>query len=83
MHGTMPNVCTLSLRSSPRHPSREQGTLIRRLRDGRWSGPVALGTFGIGVGLQMGGRKTDTMLFLMDDHAIAVFSKVGIPTYHS
>ena len=45
------------------------------MASGQWSGPVCLQTLAMTLGPQIGFRKSDTLLCLLDDGAIAVFSK--------
>ena len=45
------------------------------MASGQWSGPVCLQTLAMTLGPQIGFRKSDTLLCLLDDGAIEVFSK--------
>lgn len=51
------------------------GIMLRKLDDGRWSGPVSIQTVSMAFGPQFGVRKSDTLLCLLSDSAIQVFSK--------
>lgn len=50
------------------------GLVVRRLADGGWSAPCAIGISGTGWGLQIGGEVTDVMILLNTDKAVEVFS---------
>eukprot|EP01041_Mallomonas_annulata_P011976 gene11976-25081_t len=50
------------------------GLVIRKLDDGAWSAPCAIGTTGTGWGLQIGGEITDLMIILNTDKAVDVFT---------
>eukprot|EP00607_Mallomonas_marina_P005711 CAMPEP_0182435874 /NCGR_PEP_ID=MMETSP1167-20130531/78069_1 /TAXON_ID=2988 /ORGANISM="Mallomonas Sp, Strain CCMP3275" /LENGTH=240 /DNA_ID=CAMNT_0024627371 /DNA_START=421 /DNA_END=1143 /DNA_ORIENTATION=- len=50
------------------------GLVIRRLADGGWSAPCAIGCGGTGWGLQIGGEITDVMILLNTDKAVEVFA---------
>ena len=49
------------------------GILLRKLPTGRWSGPASLGTLTASLGLQVGWRKTDTLLILPTDYHVDIF----------
>lgn len=49
------------------------GLVLRRLPDGSWSAPSAIGTVGLGGGLEIGGETVETMLILGSDKAVQVF----------
>jgi len=51
------------------------GIIIARLPNGKWSGPSAIGTGGIGFGITFGASITDTILILNTDYAVKAFSK--------
>jgi len=50
------------------------GLVVRRLSDGGWSAPCAIGISGTGWGLQIGGEVTDLMILLNTDKAVEVFA---------
>jgi lipid-binding SYLF domain-containing protein len=50
------------------------GLVMARLKDGSWSAPAAIGTGGLGWGLQFGGEMTEFMLLLNNDEAVEAFS---------
>lgn len=49
------------------------GLVIRRLDDGSWSAPSAIGTVGFGGGLEIGGETVETMIILGSEKAVKVF----------
>lgn len=53
------------------------GLVISKLPDGTWSGPSAIGTFGVSWGLLAGADITDFVVFLNSKEAIAAFSGMG------
>lgn len=55
------------------------GIVIAKLQDGsgRWSAPSAIGTAGVGVGLQIGAQITDCVFLLNTADAVKAFSKGG------
>ncbi|KIE59285.1 hypothetical protein A946_00750 [Methylacidiphilum kamchatkense Kam1] len=54
-----------------------KGLVVVRLPIGGWSGPSAISMSGIGVGLQVGGTKTDYVIILNSDKAVRQFSRGG------
>ena len=50
------------------------GIVMAKLGPGRWSGPAAVGSGGMGIGLQVGASKIDSVLVLNNDAAVAAFS---------
>ncbi len=50
-----------------------RGIVIARTKDG-WSGPSAIGTGGIGFGLQIGGQVSEFVIVLNTDEAVKAFS---------
>ncbi len=54
------------------------GTGVVVARTGRgWSGPSAIGTGGVGFGLQIGGQVTEFVMDLNTDDAVKAFSREG------
>ena len=53
------------------------GLVMARLQDGTWSAPAAIGTGGLGWGLQFGGELTEFMLLLNTEEAVQAFSGRG------
>ena len=53
------------------------GLVISKLPDGTWSGPSAIGTFGVSWGFLAGADITDFVVFLNSNDAIAAFSGMG------
>jgi lipid-binding SYLF domain-containing protein len=51
------------------------GLVVSRLPDGSWSAPSAIGTIGLGWGLQIGGELVEIVLVLGSDAAVQVFHK--------
>lgn len=51
------------------------GLVVSRLEDGSWSAPSAIGTLGLGWGLQIGGQLIEVVLVLGSDDAVQVFYK--------
>ena len=49
------------------------GIMLRKLPSGKWSGPASIGTLAANFGIQMGWRKTDTLLILPTDYHVDVF----------
>ncbi|QSR89272.1 lipid-binding SYLF domain-containing protein [Methylacidiphilum caldifontis] len=54
-----------------------KGLVVVRLPIGGWSGPSAISVSAIGVGLQVGGTKTDYVVILNSEKAIRMFSRGG------
>lgn len=52
------------------------GVVVARTRHG-WSGPSAIGTGGVGFGLQIGGQVTEFVLVLNTYDAVQAFSREG------
>jgi len=50
------------------------GVIVKRLADGKWSAPASIATIGAGYGLQIGARKTDTVIVLFTAEAIRTFT---------
>jgi lipid-binding SYLF domain-containing protein len=50
------------------------GIVVARQRDGSWSAPSAIGTFGMSWGLQAGGEVTDFMILLNSNTAVDAFA---------
>lgn len=53
------------------------GLVIKRLPDGKWSGPSLFGFAGIGAGLMVGFSKTNTLICLNTEEAVKVFEGKG------
>jgi lipid-binding SYLF domain-containing protein len=53
------------------------GIVVARLADGSWSAPSAVGTFGAGVGGQIGFELTDFVFILNDASAVRTFAQAG------
>ena len=53
------------------------GLIICRLPSGGWSAPSSIATGGIGIGVQTGASKTDTLIILRSADAIRAFSGRG------
>ncbi|CAH0479229.1 unnamed protein product [Peronospora belbahrii] len=53
------------------------GLVVARLPDGRWSAPSAIGTAGVGWGLQIGGEITDCVIILNTQRAVEAFCTSG------
>lgn len=53
------------------------GLVISRLSDGRWSGPTAIGTFGVCWGALLGADLTDYVIVLNTTEAVEAFSGTG------
>lgn len=51
------------------------GLVVARLADGSWSAPSAIGTLGLGWGLQIGGELVEIVLVLGSEGAVEVFHK--------
>ena len=51
------------------------GILLRRRADDTWSGPVAFSSLNVAIGVQMGVRKTDTVMLLMNEHSVNAFAR--------
>ena len=51
------------------------GLLMRKMPTGRWSGPASIGTVTAAVGIQIGWRKTDTLLILPTDYHVEIFQQ--------
>lgn len=49
------------------------GLVVSRQANGSWSAPCAVGCFGVGWGLQLGGELTDLLLVLRTKEAVAAF----------
>lgn len=54
-----------------------KGFVVVRLPIGGWSGPSAISVSSVGVGLQVGGAKTDYVIILNSEKAIKQFSRGG------
>jgi len=50
------------------------GLVIARIPNGEWSAPSAIGAFGAGWGMQMGGEVTDAVIVLSDKDAVDTFA---------
>ncbi|KAJ8609840.1 hypothetical protein CTAYLR_008129 [Chrysophaeum taylorii] len=50
------------------------GLIVKRLEDGSWSAPSAIGTGGISWGLQLGAQVADFMMVLNTDEAVHALS---------
>ncbi|CAN0226617.1 unnamed protein product, partial [Hapterophycus canaliculatus] len=53
------------------------GLVVARRRDGGWSAPSALGSFGLGWGFQVGGELTDVVIVLNTVSAVEAFTSTG------
>ncbi len=53
-----------------------KGIVIARIKEG-WSGPSAIGTGGIGFGLQIGGQVSEFVIVLNTDEAVKAFAQKG------
>jgi SH3 domain-containing YSC84-like protein 1 len=51
-----------------------KGVVVARLQNG-WSGPSAIGTGGVGFGLQIGAEVTEFVMILNTDAAVQAFSR--------
>lgn len=51
-----------------------KGVVVARTRNG-WSGPSAIGTGGVGFGLQIGAEVTEFVFILNTDAAVQAFSR--------
>ena len=51
------------------------GIVMAKLGPGRWSGPSAIGSAGMGFGLQVGASKVDSVLVLNNDAARQDFAE--------
>jgi len=51
--------------------------VIAKQANGSWSAPCAIGTGGLGMGMQLGGQLTLFILLLNTDEAVAAFAKQG------
>lgn len=49
------------------------GLVISRLPDGSWSAPSAIGTVGLGGGLEIGGETVESMIILGSESAVKMF----------
>jgi lipid-binding SYLF domain-containing protein len=56
------------------------GLVVARRANGAWSAPSAIGTFGAGVGGQLGFEFTDFVFILNDDDAVMTFAQAGSVT---
>jgi len=54
--------------------------VIARLPNGTWSAPSAIGTFGAGLGGQIGVEVTDFVFILNDNDAVKTFAQTGSVT---
>lgn len=54
------------------------GIVLKRNEDGSWSGPMCIGTGGIGWGAQIGGQKTDSVLVINGDGLKAFCGKAHL-----
>lgn len=50
------------------------GIILARTPEGKWSGPCAIATAGVGFGLLIGANKTDAVIIFTDDSAAEVLS---------
>ena len=53
------------------------GILLKRMANGEWSPPVSIGTVGGSFGVQVGFRKTDTMIILPTDQQTDTFVRAA------
>lgn len=53
------------------------GVVIAKLPDGRWSAPSAIGTVGMGFGMEGGGQLIEFMIILNSDLAVKSFMQKG------
>lgn len=53
------------------------GLVISKLEDGSWSAPSAIGTVGLGWGMQFGGELTDFIIVLNTEAALDSFCSTG------
>lgn len=53
------------------------GLVIKRLPDGKWSGPSLFGFAGVGAGLMVGMSKTNTLICLNSAEAVKTFEGKG------
>jgi len=53
------------------------GLVVKKLADGKWSGPSLFGFGGVGAGLMVGFSRTDTILLLNTEKAVKVFMGKG------
>lgn len=53
------------------------GLVVRRRRDGSWSAPLAVGTFGMGVGATFGLQSTDMIIVIHSESALGTFMSGG------
>ncbi|KAJ2891065.1 hypothetical protein IWW38_003789, partial [Coemansia aciculifera] len=51
------------------------GVVCARLPNGKWSGPSAIGTGGVGIGGQIGAQLTEVVMILNTDEAVRAFEK--------
>jgi lipid-binding SYLF domain-containing protein len=49
------------------------GLVLKKLPDGTWSGPMAISTGGVALGLQLGASSTETLLVLNTAEAVNAF----------
>jgi hypothetical protein len=56
------------------------GLVVARRPNGAWSAPSAIGTFGAGVGGQIGAELTDFVFILNDADAVTSFAQAGSVT---
>ncbi|CCI46817.1 unnamed protein product [Albugo candida] len=54
------------------------GLVIAKLPNGSWSAPSAIGTIGLGGGLEIGGEIVEVMIILGSESAVKVFHKPQI-----
>lgn len=53
------------------------GVVIAKLPDGRWSAPSAIGTVGMGFGMEMGGQMIEFLIVLNSEAAVKSFMQKG------
>ncbi|TYZ59081.1 hypothetical protein PybrP1_007201 [[Pythium] brassicae (nom. inval.)] len=53
------------------------GVVIAKLPDGRWSAPSAIGTVGMGFGMEGGGQMIEFLIILNSDLAVRSFMQKG------
>ncbi|KAG1691033.1 hypothetical protein DVH05_027316 [Phytophthora capsici] len=54
------------------------GIVIAKLEDGSWSAPSAIGTAGIGGGLEAGGELIEVMIIMGSKNAVKVFHRTQV-----
>eukprot|EP00516_Mucochytrium_quahogii_P005103 CAMPEP_0203760816 /NCGR_PEP_ID=MMETSP0098-20131031/14021_1 /ASSEMBLY_ACC=CAM_ASM_000208 /TAXON_ID=96639 /ORGANISM=" , Strain NY0313808BC1" /LENGTH=313 /DNA_ID=CAMNT_0050654535 /DNA_START=321 /DNA_END=1262 /DNA_ORIENTATION=+ len=53
------------------------GVFVKKLEEGKWSGPISVLLFGGGAGMQVGLHKTDMLAVFTSEHSIHVFESHG------